>query len=597
MSGLLVAALVLASCGPAVTEEEEEEVVTEEEEEEEVAEEEEEEGPEMVRDALGKLVEKPKYGGVFIQVGGDPLYFDSGFGHQYGAFPLYYTNEKLIVGDWAKGPAGTDETTFTAGYLFPAPHIITGLLLEDWEIIDGQTVIMHVRQGVRWHDKPPVNGREFDADDVVYSMKYLWNTPRSFYRGVIPWDTYIESLTATDKWTVVLEAKPGKLAMVYEYGFGQMMLPPREVIEEYGDMMDWKNVIGTGPFELVDYVTGSSLTYERNPNYWRKDPLLPDNQLPYVDGITHLVIPDASTQMAALRTGKVDLLAVGWENAADVQRTNPELEYSRYLTTYCTAIFFRVDKPELPFYDIRVRRALSMAVNQQEMADTYYGGEAELITSPLANLREWADVGVLTPFEELPESTRELFEYHPDKAKELLTEAGYPNGFAATIPAYAGLADLLSIVKAYWADVGVDLTIDVKEFGAFAAIGNNLTHKELYVWPGVGGAYPFTFYWWTPESSFNYSQVYDPVIKETIDWFDGNYFNYEEKYPRYKEFVLYLLDQAYELQLPGQYAYMFWQPWLKNYHGEREVAYGSAMDVGIYIWIDQDLKEEMTGRR
>jgi peptide/nickel transport system substrate-binding protein len=256
VSCLMVAALVLASCGPA--EEAEEEVITEED-------------GDMVKiqatkkdgTVVERLVEKPRYGGSLVTVMGyDPLYFDPSYGHQYGAYPLYYTNEKLIAGDWAKGPAGTDETTFTAGYLFPAPHLITGILLESWDLTDPNTIVMHVRQGVHWHNKPPMNGREFDADDVVYSMMYLWQQPKSFYAGTIPWDTNMESLTATDKWTVVLKAKPGKLAMVYEYGFGQMMLPPREVIEQYGNMQDWENVCGTGPFELIDYVNGSALTYK-----------------------------------------------------------------------------------------------------------------------------------------------------------------------------------------------------------------------------------------------------------------------------------------------------------------------------------------------
>ena len=478
---------------------------------------------------------KPQYSGTYVELVTLPvLYFDSASGHQYGAYPLYYTNEKLIIGDWAKGPAGTGDTAFTSAYLFPAPGIITGLLLESWDFTEPDTVVMHVRQGIHWHDKAPVNGREFTADDVVWSMKYLWEHPRSYYATSIPWDTYMESLTATDKWTVVLKAKPGKLPMVYEYGFGQMMLPPREVIEQYGDMLEWENVCGTGPFMLVDYVAGSSQTYVKNPNYWRKDPLLPDNQLPYVDEIKQLLITDVSTQLSALRTGKIDVGAASWEDAESLMKTNPELKHSKFLTTYCTAIFFRVDKPELPYYDIRVRRALAMAVDQQEIINEYYQGNAELITSPLANIREWANTGMLPPFDELPESIRELFEYHPDKAKQLLAEAGYPDGFDATIPAYATFTDLLAIVQDYWADIGVNLSIDVKEWGTFASLGNKMAHEQMYIWGGVGGSYPFTFFWWTPGSMFNYSQVNDPVINEAITWFDENYFNYEEKYPRYQ---------------------------------------------------------------
>ena len=599
----MVAALLLASCAPAVTEEEEvapppaeeeEEgiiVVTPPTEEEEVA-----PGTEMVQNAAGKLVVKPRYGGVLrqgVSSGYEPLYFDPAFGHKWFAMSTHFTNEEVIVGDWAKGPSGTGETSFTVHYLFPAPHIITGLLAESWERHEPDTVILHIRKGVRFHDKPPMNGREFVADDVVFSYKYLWDSPRSFFAGQIPWDTHMESLTAPDKWTVVIECQPGKLAMVYEYVLGQMKILPRETIEEYGDLSDWENACGTGPFLLTDYVKGSSVTLTRNPNYWRQHPLHPEDTMPYLDGIKWLVIPDYSTQLAAIRTGKIDHMFAGWEEAEQLKMTSPELKYLKWHTATASTIFWRVDNPELPCYDIKVRQALSMAVDQQVIIDEFYMGNAELITLPAAPIVEFTDIR--TPLKELPESTRELFEFHPDKAKQLLAEAGYPDGFKTSIICISAYVDLLSIVKDYWADVGVDLEIDVKEYGAYIAMGTKHSYEELYIM-GAGGGYPFTFFWWTPGSQYDMSLVDDPRINEAKDLVEANYFDETLKRQAMKDIIPYMLDQAYELQLPGVYSYTFWQPWVKGYYGEWQVAYGNP-DFAIYVWLDLDLKEEATGKR
>ena len=89
-----------------------------------------------------------------------------------------------------------------------------------------------------------------------------------------------------------------------------MVVPP-EVMQKYGDMTNWKNSVGTGPFMLTDWIPGSEAVYVRNPNYWMKDPIGPGkgNQLPYLDGVSIVILPDASTQQAALRTAKIDQIS------------------------------------------------------------------------------------------------------------------------------------------------------------------------------------------------------------------------------------------------------------------------------------------------
>ena len=92
---------------------------------------------------------------------------------------------------------------------------------------------------------------------------------------------------------------------------GAFIYPP-EVIEEHGDAQDWRNLVGTGPYMLTDWVKDSSVTYTKNPNYWGYDEKFPENRLPYLDEVKSLIIPDSSTLLAALRTGKIARMWSGY---------------------------------------------------------------------------------------------------------------------------------------------------------------------------------------------------------------------------------------------------------------------------------------------
>ncbi len=377
-------------------------------------------------------------------------------------------------------------------------------------------------------------------------------------------------------------------------GFHLKQVPP-EMIQKYGNMNDWRNSCGTGPFILVDYVTDSSCTLVKNPSYWGKDPIHLENQLPYLDSTKILIIPDLSTRLAAMRTAKIDWIDnVVWEDADQLKKTSPQLKYLRYLAGSAAAIHMRVDKPELPFYDIRVRRALNMAVDKKAIAETYYGGNAELLVYPVGPIPEFMDM--YTPVEKLPESTRELFEYHPDKAKQLLAEAGYPNGFKTEVVCYQTQVDLFSIVRDYWAKIGVELKLDLKDYAAWHSILATRSYKYMHSY-GVNGFQPFVQTTTTPGNVYNASIVNDPRINEAKKAIDEAFFDEAKRRQVVREIAPYILAQAFEVQLPGVYIHTFWQPWVKGYNGEYNLGYAHYNDIAKYLWVDQDLKEKMTGKR
>ncbi|MDE0448294.1 MAG: ABC transporter substrate-binding protein [Spirochaetaceae bacterium] len=199
-------------------------------------------------------------------------------------------------------------------------------MAESWSQPDINTVIVKISQGVHWHDKAPMNGRELDAYDVEYSFHRVTGTGSGFTEpSAFAWvlkNFKWESITAPDKWTVVFKLQETRLDALGTILFdvaGQIY--PSDVIREHGDVSDWRNVVGTGPFELADYLEGTVVTYTRNPDYWGYDEKYPDNRLPYVDEVRAPIMPEEATRVAALRSGKVDFL--GW--ASVLRSVDPRL--------------------------------------------------------------------------------------------------------------------------------------------------------------------------------------------------------------------------------------------------------------------------------
>jgi len=240
--------------------------------------------------------------------------------------------------------------------------------------------------------------------------------------------------------------------------------------------------VGTGPFMLTDYVNGASATLARNPNYWMTDPVGPGKgqQLPYVDTVKILTITDASTRLAALRTARGDFLTgVMRDDARSLKQTNPQLMSVRYLPDAPYVIGMRQDKADLPFKNIKVRQALMMATDFNSLKNDLYGGEAEILIWPIEPLKGFEQA--YYPLDKLPADVQALYQYNPDQAKKLLSDAGYPNGFKTSVVSRTVTDDVdyLSAIKSMWSKVGVDLTLDTKDTGVWNSIGRNYDQMRL----------------------------------------------------------------------------------------------------------------------
>jgi len=602
LSSLIVVALVLASCGPAAEEGEKEAVkgeVTKEEATTKVEEEKEEvvaEEKEMVVDpSSGELVEKPRYGGTLtLTISTDPVHFDpysfSLVSYELNCFYL----ETLAIHNWA-----TDRNISNLMFwYFPGTKYLSGQLAESWENPDPLTYIFHLRKGVRWHNKPPVNGREFVSDDVVYSYgRMLGKGIAGFeegspYLSYPPLTTYVESIEATDKYTVVFKLSAPSLLILSDLTTGHMLpIVARDAVEAYGDISNWKHAVGTGPFTLEDYVSGSSLTYAKNAAYYLHDEKYPDMLLPYVDEVKYLIIPDMSTQLAAMRTAKIDTMRnYTWQQKEQLEQSCPELKWKNYYRV-ARALGMRVDLE--PFTDIRVRKAMQMAINLEEVTEEYYHGNA--LPFPTTNGPGLGRPHYI-PFGEMPPEVQEGFTYNPEKAKQLLAEAGYPNGFKTNIET-RGLErlDLLELAQAYLADIGVDLEIRVNEFAAGSAIWyGRKTTGMFWSWTAIDSSPIGNLGYWYPTTSWNWGNVDDPQ-------YNAMYEDLMEAEP-YSEVCnqlshdlnVYATGQFWVAAMPVEMNFTGWWPWVKGFQGEFCLGtWNSLGPVAARVWIDQDLEKEM----
>jgi peptide/nickel transport system substrate-binding protein len=569
VSCLMILSLVVASCGTGGEVEEEGEVVS---------------------------PETPKVGGTLVAIGADLTPIDPTTAQAIRVGHMQYTSSELMQGEWTKGPQGTGETAWDWGFLGDIT-LEAGELCESWELPDDETIIYNLRRGIYYQDRAPANGRELTAEDVVWNIDYQFN-----YEGCWQAMSYPPgdprrptSWTALDRYTVEVKVPAESQAiMLLEIGDNLYTNPP-ECWTEGDGWQSWEEVVGSGPFLLSDYVVGSTVTFSKHPKYFEFDPLHPDYRLPYIDTLKLLIIPDRSSQLAAFRTGEIDMMwgmgSPSFEEAKDIMQRSSEIMWSRRLTNGNVAAG-RQDKPELPFDDLRVRQAMNLAVDQQEILDDYLQGEGVLIGYPYLPTKGYEKF--YTPLEEMPEEVKMLFTHDVERAKELLTEAGYPNGFSTTIYCSSASADELSLLKAYLADVDIDLQIQPMEAGAWFGMWAARSFEEMFYGPLTGLWAPFEQLCTKKGMYSNIAYIDDPYYEEVGRVIAGDMVKNPDKYFKtMKEDGVYQLASAWGIWFPARYTYNMWWPWVQNFYGVSWAGWANLQDLYKYFWVDEDMKESM----
>lgn len=548
----------------------------------------------------------PAYGGMLtLTTPSDPLYFDP-MDIVMGGISLDLTHQRLWDGDWSKGIAGgygTKETNWATSEDVRSNkmgYIAETITFEVDSAKDEGHIVYKIRKGVNFALDPDsaasrlVNGRDINADDVVFSLKRtITETQANIYRANPALRAAKIEKTGPDEVTVTV---PVNRLLEAAKRFNDSTFPvAKEVIEKYGNMRDWKNSVGTGPFMLRDYVLGSAATLVRNPNYWMKDPVGPGkgNQLPYLDEVKWLIIPDASTRMAAFRTGKIDqLMDVNYEDSKQLTKNAPGSIKAKLANLHVRPVYMRTDRE--PFSDIRVRKAMMMATDFYTIERDLYDDQGSVLTWPYEFTPAYKDLFLGLDDPDCPASVKELYVYNPEKAKQLLKEAGYPNGFPAKLTLIATEADYYSIIKEMWAKVGIDLQLDVQEAGVHLSINMARSHEQLITSAtGPPSIWPM-FSVLTGSAWQNSSMLNDPYVNATTAEI-GKIAITDEKaaMAKTREMLKYILDQAWVIPNPSYPSYNFYWPWVKNYSGERSIGYFWVNSWPQYVWIDQNMKNSM----
>jgi peptide/nickel transport system substrate-binding protein len=369
-------------------------------------------------------------------------------------------------------------------------------LAESWNIsLDQMQITFKLRKNVRFH-----NGREVTASDWVYSLERV-RDPKTGSPGQGQFAN-VDTITAVDPYTLRMTTKGPLGGLLTSMTFFQYWkVVPREVVEANKDLN--KTPVGTGPFKLKNWERGVKIELVKNPDYFEKG-------LPHLDGITFQFIPDEASAIAALRAGKVDFIRVDdLRNASVLQKDTAMQYYQKEFIGY-TMLVMNTRFP--PFNNQKVRQAVGYAINREDVIAASLAGVGRL-TGPLPMvLKDWA-----VPLSQFPS-----YKVDRARAKQLLTEAGYPNGFKTDLMANKGIASHVSdatVIQAQLKEIGIDVSVLVEESGTWVT---RLTkNKDVPMTLNTSAGYPHPdmvlYNAYHSKGGWNWSGISDPQLDKLLE--------------------------------------------------------------------------------
>jgi peptide/nickel transport system substrate-binding protein len=516
------------------------------------------------------LAQAPKRGGTLTVRVWDPPHFDPYLIVAYKTQIVYsFTHSRLL-----KHKAGPSVS--------PGTFVLEGDLAESWSQPNETTYVFKLRKGIRWHPKPPVNGRELTAEDVVYSMdrfRTVQGNPQNYLLAMV------DRVEAPDRYTVKVVLKEPYvwfLDIVANPMTGAIVA--RECVEKFGDLKKWEATVGTGPWMLDSYRPNIGMTMVRNPHYF-----LPG--LPYADRVELVIDEDQASRMAAFLGKKYDIgpefmgaiQRTDWNGLKDqIQKQRPGIRTAEFPNAVRGNVYMRTDKP--PFSDVRVRRAVSHAINRQGFIDAVADGVGVLNSPGVpAALRDWS-----LPFDQLGEGAR-YYKYDQAEARRLLAEAGYPKGFQTTVDFHSfgvvQLVDAVQLAIKDLKDVGIDAKLNQKEYGAFITTTVLGKYEGLVYGPNTPFLEPDSFLAtaFLPDSPRNMLHVNDPVLTDLV-LRQRRIQDPAKRREVIHEIQRHLSKQIYGVDVFSAVVIGVWDQALKNYAPNIGFDYGGRL---MAAWLDR----------
>lgn len=389
-----------------------------------------------------EAIEKPRYGGILnISLYGVVQHYDL---HQnisvLGMLPFQHAYNNVVQYDSQQ------------------PEKIVGDLAQSWEVSpDGTVLTFRLHKGVKWHD-----GKPFSAADAKFTLDRMRNPPKG---TIIPrvgeLVQVVKDVDASDPQTLKITLKDVSASFLGSFATSWFAIFPKHVLEEKGDMK--RTVMGTGPFKFKSDFPGSSFELAKNTEYFKEG-------RPYLDGIRYYSLVDAATRFAAFRTKQVQMASSPYglmpEQLEQTKRSLPQVTTAQYEGATWLGLYFMTTKP--PWSDLRVRKAVSLAIDRQEAVRSVEL-TAGVVAGPIPPGR-WA-----LPQDELLKlpGFRQPKDADRAEARKLLAEAGQSAlKFSMLYRTGARYAAAAEFFKDQLAKIGVDVSLKPMEYTALLDLAN-----------------------------------------------------------------------------------------------------------------------------
>ena len=353
-------------------------------------------------------------------------------------------------------------------------------LAKSWKVSeDGKTWTFELQEGVKFHD-----GTDFNAEAVVYNFERMMDKEHpghhgefSVYRGMFNGfkgeGSSIEEVNAVDEYTVEFKLVEPQANFLQNLAMHAFAIISPEAIEKYGAKIN-ENAVGTGPFKFVSWEQNDSIVLEKNEDYW-----VPE--LPKIDKLIYKVIPDNSARLTALKNGEIDILVS--LNPSDLESVEADENLEVLLRPPLNVGYLSINNTKEPLNNPKVRQAINHAIDKEAIAKTFFYGLAEPVKNMLPS-DSWAYHDEI-----------EDYEYDLDRAKELLAEAGHPNGFELDFSVTSNSriymqqpVKMVEAMKTSLEQIGIKVNIVQLEWAAYINQLRNGEHSiGLIGWVGDNG--------------------------------------------------------------------------------------------------------------
>jgi peptide/nickel transport system substrate-binding protein len=462
-------------------------------------------------------------------------------------------------------------------------HNVEPDLAASVEAPDAGTWTVKLRPDAKFHDIAPVGGHAVEAEDIkatfIRALDPATGSPNRGALGMID-PAQIET---PDKQTIVFK-------LTYPYAPFRKVLAsasyswifPREVLS--GGYDPARQVIGSGPYIMESVTPDVAYTYKKNPEWF-------DKTRGHIENLRIAVIPDPAQRLAQFSAGNLDELEIN--NAFDVatiKQTNPKALEVKMPNGNPNPLYLQLGDPSSPFVDIRVRRAISMAIDRDALGKVVFNGETLRVVYVPAYQGKWS-----LPVDQLDPAVAQYYKYNPAEAKKLLDAAGAANLQLKVVNPFASLGNLeagksVEVIAGMFNAIGIKtiiLSLDYnKDFiGNGKAIRQGYFDKDMVIY---GAASPYSesdewlFSYFHSKSLSNAEHLSDPQYDALVDKM-RTLVNEDERLKAVHDIQRHLADKLYAPSTAGTYRWMFVNPRVRNYN--YSFTLGRSTEIYAKLWL------------